>query len=744
MWWRQKQVFGMFGGGGSPPLRVAILTPAPPVALYVDVEQTFTGTCTAGVSGALYWDAGHTSSAGTLVVDGGAWTCAVTPGAGQVGFTTLYARVTDGEGYAYDSITITVEASEEESTKVWVLGDSQDSNTHASSFTSLLSLLALQASVDVVVGVGDSVDSGTQAKYNLFGSQISALADPSWTSPPYFFSCLGNHDVGTGYETYRDAVLSGQASIRGSVQYFTVVTGTGASAIRWIILDSENYSAAQTSWLAGVLESATETWVIPVWHKPTYPADTKGFSSGIGATLDWIQLFEDSGKVKVVLVGHDHLWERTYPMKLGVRSDSDGIVYLMASRSCAVQYWTPVLDFTGDVVGTSRTDHIDAEDFLADADSESADSVAHGALYIEATADTLTATYYEKNGASLTQIDTVEIPAPSGGSLEVAITTPAPDAALYSGVALACSGTCTAGVTGKLYWDSGYTSEAGTLAVVGTNWTCTITPKYAQVSVTHLYARVTDGEDYGYDDVTITVTQRTPLNLFANILRWWATDNAGNTVTNGRMQTVVDANGSGETYTQATEANRFYVETSDATYGGRQSINANGVNCGHALRLNKTSGSTISQPYTQIYVGCLEAPDATSGKGVLGSGGNSYSGTYKYTGNVNLYVRSSTEVDSGLDLTNNKAFAIRVYWNGTSTVVEIRYSDGTGSVSSAVSPGTNGFEATDYIGNGGSGTVGWGGSIVDRICVNGNLGAGEWDAFCAQWLGGRLGWTQPA
>lgn len=91
--------------------------------------------------------------------------------------------------------------------------------------------------------------------------------------------------------------------------------------------------------------------------------------------------------------------------------------------------------------------------------------------------------------------------------LGVAITSPTEPVSMLSGVPTTFGGTCTAGASGHLYWDSEFTDDAGTLSVDGTTWTCDATPSYDQVGVVDaIYVQVTDGENYADDSASVSVS----------------------------------------------------------------------------------------------------------------------------------------------------------------------------------------------------------------------------------------------
>ena len=86
------------------------------------------------------------------------------------------------------------------------------------------------------------------------------------------------------------------------------------------ILNSEDESGlkggTQYNWAVNDLTNTNKTWKIVVLHKTTYSNGEHGSDRGI---QDWLSPIFDQYNVDLVINGHDHLYERTLPLRSGSR-----------------------------------------------------------------------------------------------------------------------------------------------------------------------------------------------------------------------------------------------------------------------------------------------------------------------------------------------------------------------------------------------------------------------------------------
>ena len=202
--------------------------------------------------------------------------------------------------------------------------------------TSAITVTAPSASV-VLVGAGDIADcttgeptaklldniagtvftAGDNAYTNGTVSEFATCYDPSWgrhkarTRP-----APGNHDYGTsgatGYYNYFGA-LAGPAGLG----YYSYDLGA------WHIISlnsnvSMSAGSAQEVWLRADLAASTKTCTIAYWHHPRFSSGASHGSSTMSAGA--FQALYDAG-ADIVIVGHDHEYERFAPQTPGAAPD---------------------------------------------------------------------------------------------------------------------------------------------------------------------------------------------------------------------------------------------------------------------------------------------------------------------------------------------------------------------------------------------------------------------------------------
>jgi predicted phosphodiesterase len=114
-------------------------------------------------------------------------------------------------------------------------------------------------------------------------------------------------------------------------------------AFRWgnakfVALDPEQGcgpGSEQGDWLVQELARGGTTWTFVFLHDPPYSSGAHGSNLYVRQTL--VPLLEQHG-VDLVFCGHDHLYERTYPLRGGERDDARGIVYVTTAGGGAPLY----------------------------------------------------------------------------------------------------------------------------------------------------------------------------------------------------------------------------------------------------------------------------------------------------------------------------------------------------------------------------------------------------------------------
>ncbi len=126
-----------------------------------------------------------------------------------------------------------------------------------------------------------------------------------------FYPALGNHDVSTqNGKPLLDALYLPVNDQDGSERYFSF---DHANA-HFVALDSTSNllpGSPQRAWLDADLGRSAATWQFVYFHHPPYSSSQHGSSFAIRQSLGPIF---DQHRVDVVFSGHDHDYERTYPL----------------------------------------------------------------------------------------------------------------------------------------------------------------------------------------------------------------------------------------------------------------------------------------------------------------------------------------------------------------------------------------------------------------------------------------------
>ncbi len=205
--------------------------------------------------------------------------------------------------------------------RIWALGDAGTNDSNQASVRNAFYSWTGPRIPEVVLQLGDNAyNSGTDSEFQ------GALFDmyPTMLRKTTFWSCLGNHETGQStafVDTYpyfdiytfpTAGECGGVAS--GTEHYFSFDYGN----VHIISLDSMTASRSPTgamaAWLQADLASTTATWIICIFHHPSY---TKG-SHNSDTETELIQMRQnfnpilEAGGVDLVLNGHSHCYERSY------------------------------------------------------------------------------------------------------------------------------------------------------------------------------------------------------------------------------------------------------------------------------------------------------------------------------------------------------------------------------------------------------------------------------------------------
>jgi len=150
--------------------------------------------------------------------------------------------------------------------------------------------------------------------------------------------CIGNHEIiypqPSDYDPSEDATnYYEQFYLPENERWYSLDWGPN---LHIIVLDSEVLSTGsgtwntQLSWLENDL-AANENimWKVVIFHRPAYSSGPHGPTSSI--QQDWCPIFDDY-HVDLAISGHDHIYERTYPIYGNTvkQSPLEGTVYIVS------------------------------------------------------------------------------------------------------------------------------------------------------------------------------------------------------------------------------------------------------------------------------------------------------------------------------------------------------------------------------------------------------------------------------
>ncbi|MDD5748797.1 MAG: fibronectin type III domain-containing protein, partial [Actinomycetota bacterium] len=168
---------------------------------------------------------------------------------------------------------------------------------------------------------GDNVrDCTDESKWNLWFDKLLPHAGIP------FMATAGNHEYSSGnlcdaylkrfsFPANEDLTLSERAYSFDIAKTHFICLDTGGSD------DEPSYLYSQQPWLENDLKSAKQRgceWIIVFLHRPPYCAGGNHDPAN-DVQSAWVPLFDDYG-VDLVLNGHNHYYERTYPLKGGGES----------------------------------------------------------------------------------------------------------------------------------------------------------------------------------------------------------------------------------------------------------------------------------------------------------------------------------------------------------------------------------------------------------------------------------------
>jgi HEAT repeat protein len=225
---------------------------------------------------------------------------------------------------------------------------------------------------DIVLHSGDFVvDARKPQEWDpqFFNPAASLLQDAA------VYPAIGNHEHDD--RSYYDAFeVPGNGGSRAEAWY-----SIRRGPVHLTVLDTNPVSGLlepgteQLAWLERDLQQAEAPWKVVMFHHPLYSSGRHKSNQDLRSKL--MPLFARHS-VDLLLTGHDHCYERTWPLVDGKR-DEDGIVHVVSGGGGAVLYpvgrseWTAVSESTYHYcVLTVGPDHIGVD--VRDLDDQEVDA----------------------------------------------------------------------------------------------------------------------------------------------------------------------------------------------------------------------------------------------------------------------------------------------------------------------------------------------------------------------------------
>ena len=192
---------------------------------------------------------------------------------------------------------------------------------------------------DAVLPLGDNqYEGGTLENYN-------SVYHPTWGRfRSISYPIPGNHEYGVsgaaGYFTYFGS--------RAPAQYYSYDLGS------WhlVALNSEiSHSAGSTQdrWLQSDLAATNKPCILAYWHRPRFSSGPQGSDASMAPMYRTLY----NAGTDVLLVGHDHFYERFAPQNADGIADPQGIREFVVGTGGKSRHSAQVLKPNSEVVGSA-------------------------------------------------------------------------------------------------------------------------------------------------------------------------------------------------------------------------------------------------------------------------------------------------------------------------------------------------------------------------------------------------------
>ena len=236
---------------------------------------------------------------------------------------TTYSYRVGGEGAWSDTYTFTTPGAPGtfDTFRIAIAGDSRGA------YTTWGQILAKMdaAEPDLILFSGDMVDIGTNQEE--WDAWLRAGGDVLARRP--LVAAHGNHE-------FLSQNYFAQLALPGNEQWFHIRYGSmSLLSLNDTVQDSDELTVEQPAFIAQALSESDATWRVAMHHQSAYAAcSTHGSDAEVRAA--WAPMF-DAHDVDVVFAGHNHIYERSVPIRDDAPAD-DGVTYIVSGGAGAPLY----------------------------------------------------------------------------------------------------------------------------------------------------------------------------------------------------------------------------------------------------------------------------------------------------------------------------------------------------------------------------------------------------------------------
>jgi len=148
------------------------------------------------------------------------------------------------------------------------------------------------------------------------------------------FPSIGNHDTYTdnGFPYLANFFLP-ENGAEQKERYYYFEYGSSLFIALDTFTSSYSPNSPQMRWIENLLSKSTHVWKFVYFHDPMYSSGPHGSNINLRNSL---QPILEKYNVDIVFQGHDHIYERTYPISSTIRQK--GIVYIVSGGGGAPLY----------------------------------------------------------------------------------------------------------------------------------------------------------------------------------------------------------------------------------------------------------------------------------------------------------------------------------------------------------------------------------------------------------------------